>query len=111
MPRFDKNEALKNIISSSSSAPVEGKKEETKLEEKEQEQVKKTLTKAAPTKKVEVNPVKGVVQEEKVEYVQLGIYITPEQKRKLKIRAATSEKLEEKNISAIVRNAIDDYLK
>ena len=42
--------------------------------------------------------------------VQTGFYITKKHHKALKIRAALGERLEEKDLSAIVRAALDAYL-
>jgi len=44
-------------------------------------------------------------------YVPQMVYITKEQKKALKLRLATTENDEEKDLSALIRIAIDTYLK
>ena len=74
---------------------------------------------AVPEKKpVEVVPVieevkelpKKVQPEKKKEYVPVGYYVTQEQKIAVKMRAIASKDPKEKDASAIVRLAIDEYL-
>jgi hypothetical protein len=43
-------------------------------------------------------------------YIQDGFYITPKQKKALKLRAAMSNRVEDKDKSAIVRAMLDTYL-
>ena len=45
------------------------------------------------------------------ELKQTAFYITPDQHKAIKLRAITSSKPEEKDASAIIRLAIDAYLK
>lgn len=60
------------------------------------------------TAKVRVTPLTG---EKENNLVPQGIYITVTQKKQIKILTATSDLPEHKDISSVIRAAIDDYLK
>ena len=89
-PNFDPNSAFKSIV---------GEKEKKEVVSNEAEQsliIESKATKASnkSTQKL----------------VQRAYYITEEQYKALKILAATSDNPNEKDISAIIRNALNMYL-
>lgn len=102
MPRFDKDKVLKGILSSAEPAPVIT---EPEIEASTEEIKKKPGEKIIPEARG-----KGEKERES-KYVQISAYLTPEQRKKLKIRAATSDNPKEKDISSIIRNALDTYFK
>jgi hypothetical protein len=101
--KFDKDAAFKKIIG----ADEEVSKEDiNKLPEKKATEELKT--KEQFDLGARLIPPKPKLATQKLK--QRGFYITEEQYKALKLRAITSEQPEEKDTSAIVRNAIDLYL-
>jgi hypothetical protein len=88
--RLDADEAFKNIMGQSSNAEI--KKEEIK----------------APVKTEASQESKKEQAKEKL--IQTAFYITAEQHKAMKIKAALKEKPEDKDLSSIVRAALDIYL-
>lgn len=80
----------------------------SELDEVKTEPTKKGTEKKSVSTKTE-KPVKPA--DEKLRLEKYSLYLTPEQHKALKIRAVQSDNPKEKDISAIVRAAIDSYLK
>lgn len=99
-PKFDPNHAFKQITAQTDKQtkvePIQPKKEEEK---------KKKAIKEKDEVKEENSPPKG-----KKKMEQQLIYITKEQKKKIRLRIAESERAQDKDISSIVRTALDRYL-
>ncbi|MDR2559961.1 MAG: hypothetical protein LBC86_10555 [Oscillospiraceae bacterium] len=88
--RLNTDEAFKSIIGDTSAEVV-------KTEEKPPE-------KAAAIKPVQtLKPIQD-------KFIQTTIYLTKQQQKALKLRAAMSDRAEDKDISAIVRTALNLYL-
>lgn len=78
------------------------------LEEQKKEAAERLTGKMSSIESIEKKSAWENVQPEKL--VRKSYYVTHDQHRALKIKAANSERKEEKDISAIIRMAIDMYL-
>ena len=89
--RLDADEAFKNIMGQSSNAEII--KEEIKHPD------------------IEIKASQGTKKEQaKEKLIQTAFYITAGQHKAMKIKAALKEKPEDKDLSSIVRAALDIYL-
>ena len=104
--KFDKDAAFKSIlgvqepeVTQTAAAPIEVEPVALPLLPQETAQVEKATT--PKTKKA---------RPKAAQLKQRGFYITEAQYRALKVRVATTKDPEEKDLSAIVRAALDKYL-
>jgi hypothetical protein len=134
--KFDKNAAFKNIIGQGSNDEAESEvSEDAESEAKTMTGTSAEVIKSEPqvnvvnfnqatredvssptanldavtsSEQVSINTKKG--RPKTTELRQLSLYITNSQYRAMKIRAALSESPEDKDLSAIMRTALDLYL-
>jgi hypothetical protein len=121
--KFDKGAALKNIIGGgeaeanvAENAVVPEKIETTNPPRVPEPVIVAPTTKVQPSAPVaEVksskNSKRNIPVETKEKLTQISVYVTKDQRRTLKMRAAMSDDPKEKDISAVVRTALDRYLK
>ena len=109
MPKISthkKDEVYSSIMGDKEPSKTNYENDDEQISEDNTETNQITESTSLSTEQSVTEPIKNDLDE----YVHKSFYITKRQVKAIKIRAATSDKPEEKDYSAIIRAALDAYL-